>query len=135
MNGEQPDRNALIRTAFRLEWLTVGWMSIEAVVAIGSGAAANSLSLTAFDSVIELISGGVLIWRLTVELRRGQAFPEAAERLASRIGGGLLLRSRSTSPSRGWGASGRVSVANSRRRCRSPETALLHFCAAAPRRH
>ena len=84
---------ALIREAFRLEWLTIGWMSIEAVVAIGSGLMAGSLVLTAFgvDSLIELTSAGVLIWRLTVELRRGQAFSENAERLASRIAGGLLF--------------------------------------------
>jgi divalent metal cation (Fe/Co/Zn/Cd) transporter len=87
------EREALIREAFRLEWLTIGWMSIEAVVAIGSGVTAGSLVLTAFglDSLIELASAGVLIWRLTVELRRGQAFSENAERLASRIAGGLLF--------------------------------------------
>lgn len=33
----------------------------------------------------------MLIWRLTVELRRGQAFAESAERIASRIAGGLLF--------------------------------------------
>jgi divalent metal cation (Fe/Co/Zn/Cd) transporter len=33
----------------------------------------------------------VLIWRLTVELRHGQAFSERAERTASRIGGALLV--------------------------------------------
>ncbi len=40
-------------------------MVIEALVAIGSGVIAGSLTLTAFglDSVIELISAGVLIWR------------------------------------------------------------------------
>jgi hypothetical protein len=48
-------------------------MSVEAVVAIGSGVMAGSLVLTAFglDSLIELGSAGVLIWRLTVELRGG----------------------------------------------------------------
>jgi divalent metal cation (Fe/Co/Zn/Cd) transporter len=87
------DRIALIRDAFRLEWLTIGWMSIEAVVALISGAAAGSLVLIAFglDSVVELISAGVLMWRLSVELRHGQAFSEDAERLASRIGGVLLF--------------------------------------------
>jgi divalent metal cation (Fe/Co/Zn/Cd) transporter len=86
-------REALIREAFKLEWLTIGWMSVEAVVAIGSGLMAGSLVLTAFglDSLIELASAGVLIWRLTVELRRGQAFSENAERSASRIAGGLLF--------------------------------------------
>jgi divalent metal cation (Fe/Co/Zn/Cd) transporter len=38
-----------------------------------------------------LASAGVLIWRLTVELRRGRSFAEAAERTASRIGGALLF--------------------------------------------
>jgi len=87
------DRTSLIQYAFRLEWLTIGWMSIEAVVALISGVAAGSLVLIAFglDSIIELISAGVLMWRLSVELRHGQAFSEDAERLASRIGGVLLF--------------------------------------------
>jgi len=87
------DRTALIRQAFRLEYITLAWMMIEAVVAIGSGVAADSLTLTAFgiDSLIELASATVLVWRLTVELRHGQAFAEAAERTASRIGGALLF--------------------------------------------
>ncbi len=68
-------------------------MTVEGAVAIASGLAAHSLTLIAFgiDSVIELCSAGVLIWRLTVELRHGQAFSESAERTASRIGGGLLF--------------------------------------------
>ncbi|HKN26727.1 MAG TPA: cation transporter [Roseiarcus sp.] len=68
-------------------------MAIEAMVALASGMAAGSVALLAFglDSVIELISAGLLVWRLSVELRRGQAFSESAERMASRIGGGLLF--------------------------------------------
>ena len=68
-------------------------MVVEAVVAIWSGVQAASVSLLAFgiDSLIELASADVLIWRLTVELRRGQVFAENAERTASRIAGGLLL--------------------------------------------
>jgi hypothetical protein len=88
-----PERGALIRQAFRLEWLTIAWMVIEGVVAIGAGLTAGSLTLMAFglDSVIELASAGVLIWRLTVELHHGQVFSERAERTASRIGGVLLF--------------------------------------------
>jgi len=87
------ERGTLIREAFRLEWFTVAWMSVEAVIAIASGIAARSISLTAFgiDSLIELVSAGVLIRRLSVELKHGRAFSEAAERTASRIAGGLLL--------------------------------------------
>jgi divalent metal cation (Fe/Co/Zn/Cd) transporter len=87
------ERQALIRQAFRLEWLTIGWMTIEAIVAIGAGLMAGSLVLTAFglDSVIELASAGVLIWRLTAELQHGERFSEETERTASRIAGALLL--------------------------------------------
>jgi divalent metal cation (Fe/Co/Zn/Cd) transporter len=87
------DRIALIRTAFQLEWLTIGWMTIEAVVALAAGVGAGSLVLVAFglDSVIELVSAGVLMWRLSTELRHGQAFSETAERIASRVGGALLM--------------------------------------------
>jgi hypothetical protein len=68
-------------------------MTTEALVARVAGIGAGSLVLVAFglDSVIELISAGVLMWRLSTELRHGQAFSEAAERLASRIGGVLLF--------------------------------------------
>jgi divalent metal cation (Fe/Co/Zn/Cd) transporter len=87
------DRLPLIREAFRLEWLTIGWMTVEALVAIAAGVTAGSLVLIAFglDSVIELASAGVLMWRLSIELRHGQKFSERAERTASRIGGALLL--------------------------------------------
>jgi len=83
----------LIGEAFRLEWLTIGWMTIEAVVSISAGILAGSLVVLAFglDSLIELASAGVLMWRLSVELRHGQRFSERAEHVASRIGGALLF--------------------------------------------
>ena len=79
--------------SLRLEWLTIGWMAIEAIVATAAGVASGSLVLVAFglDSVVELISAGVVIWRLSVELRGGHAFSENAERIASQIGGALLI--------------------------------------------
>src|SRR6202048_5160096 len=87
------ERAALIREAFSREWFTMAWMTVEAVVAVASGIAANSISLTAFgiDSLIELASAGVLIWRLSVEFKHGRAVSEAAEHTASRIAGGLLF--------------------------------------------
>ncbi|MBV8574295.1 MAG: cation transporter [Acetobacteraceae bacterium] len=68
-------------------------MVVEGAVAIWAGTQAGSVSLLAFgiDSLMELASAGMLIWRLTVELRRGQEFGEDAERIASRIAGGLLF--------------------------------------------
>jgi divalent metal cation (Fe/Co/Zn/Cd) transporter len=86
-------RAELVRRAFWAEYATIAWMLVEAVVAIWSGMQAASVCLLAFgiDSLIELASAGVLIWRLVVELRRGQVFAENAEHVASRIAGGLLF--------------------------------------------
>jgi divalent metal cation (Fe/Co/Zn/Cd) transporter len=88
-----PKRAKLVREAFRLEWLTISWMILEAAIAIGAGVAAHSLLLIAFgiDSFIELFSASVLIWRLYVELRRGRSLSEKAERQAGRFAGGLLF--------------------------------------------
>ena len=68
-------------------------MVIETAVAIGAGFAARSITLLAFgiDSVIELTSAAVLIWRLSIELQHGQSFGESAERVARRIGAALLF--------------------------------------------
>lgn len=68
-------------------------MTVEAVVSISAGIFAGSLVVLAFglDSLIELASAGVLMWRLSVELHHGQRFSGRAERMASRIGGGLLF--------------------------------------------
>lgn len=77
-------REQLLRRALRLEYLTVGWNVIEAVVAIGAGLAANSVALVGFgvDSVVESASGAVLIWRLKAE--RGAKDKPAIERLDRR---------------------------------------------------
>ena len=85
-------RLASVRRAFVLEILTAGWMVIEAAVAIGSGIAAHSFSLIAFgaDSIVELLSAILLLWRLDTELRRGETFPEETERRAARLGAALL---------------------------------------------
>ena len=87
------ERSVLIRRAIRLEWVTAIWMTIEAIVAVGSGIRAGSLSLIAFgaDSFIELASAGVLLWRLRIELQLGGRFSEEIERRASKIAGALLL--------------------------------------------
>jgi divalent metal cation (Fe/Co/Zn/Cd) transporter len=88
-----PQRQRLIGQAFWLEWVTIGWMAVEATVAVASGIAARSITLIAFglDSVIELASAGVLIWRLSTELKFGREVSEGAERIARRIAGGLLF--------------------------------------------
>ncbi len=84
-----------LQMALRLEGLSLGWMVVEAAVSIGAGVAAGSLLLTAFgaDSVIELISAGVLYRRLRWEVRSvaaDAAEVEAMEQKASRAAGRLL---------------------------------------------
>src|SRR5690348_2148406 len=93
MLSQEAKRDALVRQAFWLEWATVGWMIVEAAIAMMAGLAARSLTLIAFglDSVIELASAGVLLWRLTIELRRGREFPESVEKRARRIAALLLF--------------------------------------------
>lgn len=63
-----------IRRGVRLEVITVCWLAVEVVLSFTAGLLARSLLLTAFgiDSVIELISGAVLLWRLTVEADGGE---------------------------------------------------------------
>lgn len=58
-----------VRAGIQIEVVTITWMVVEAVVAIGAGVLSRSVLLTAFgiDSIIELVSGGVLLWRLLVE--------------------------------------------------------------------
>jgi hypothetical protein len=93
-------RAAVVRRAFVLGWLTVGWMVIEATVALRSGVAAHSLTLSAFgiDSIIELASAGVLLWRLRRELSYGRGMSEHAEHIATRIGGGSMGGSTGHTP-------------------------------------
>lgn len=83
-----------LRRGIRLEVFTVAWMALEAALAIGAGIAARSVLLTAFgaDSLIELLSGATLLWRLTVESHAGdEGRVDAVERQATRISAALLV--------------------------------------------
>jgi divalent metal cation (Fe/Co/Zn/Cd) transporter len=77
-----------VRYGVRLEVFTVLWMTVEAIVSIGAGILAGSLLLTAFgiNSIIELVSGGILLWRLAVEARGGDTERvEGSERRAAMV--------------------------------------------------
>jgi len=56
----------LLRSALRLQYTTVAWNTIEAVITIGLGIAAGSLALIGFgtDSLIEIFTSLVVIWHL-----------------------------------------------------------------------
>lgn len=83
-----------VKKGVNIEFVSIVWMVIEATVAIGSGITAHSLSLVAFgaDSIIELIAGGVLLWRLTIEARGASlARVKRAEQASSWVVGIALL--------------------------------------------
>ena len=88
-------RKGDLRAGVRIEIVTVVWMTVEALIAIVAGILARSVLLIAFgfDSVIELVSGGALLWRLATEARgRSLARVERAENRAAWITGiGLVL--------------------------------------------
>lgn len=69
--------HAGLRKALRLEFFTIGWNMLEAVVAIGAGAVAGSIVLIGFgfDSSIESFSAAVVVWQL-----RGAQTEERARR-------------------------------------------------------
>ncbi len=58
------------RRGRQLEYFTLGWNILEAVVAVGAGWLAGSVALMGFgiDSVIESLSGATLLWRLQAEV-------------------------------------------------------------------
>jgi divalent metal cation (Fe/Co/Zn/Cd) transporter len=77
-----------------LERITVVCMVAEAALALGAGIAALSVLLTAFgfDSVVELLSGLVLLRRLSVEAQGAEIeHVERLEKKTARISGVLLV--------------------------------------------
>jgi divalent metal cation (Fe/Co/Zn/Cd) transporter len=60
------DRPELLRQGRKLEYFTIGWNMLEAAIAIGAGWLAGSIALVGFgiDSLIESLSGSILLWRL-----------------------------------------------------------------------
>ncbi len=83
-----------LRQALLLTYITLVWMTVEGAASLLLGWTSHSLLLEAFgiDSVVELFSAGVLLWRLRVEAtgRADEATIEHAERRASRLVGYTL---------------------------------------------
>ena len=85
------DRQGVAQRGKRLEYFTIGWNTLEGLVAVLAGALAGSISLMGFgiDSFIEVTSGTVLLWRMSVDadaLKR-----ERNEMLSLRIVGVCFL--------------------------------------------
>jgi divalent metal cation (Fe/Co/Zn/Cd) transporter len=63
------ERTALIHRGRKLEYFTIAWNAVEGLLAIIMGVVAGSISLVGFglDSFIEVTSGSVLLWRMSVD--------------------------------------------------------------------
>jgi divalent metal cation (Fe/Co/Zn/Cd) transporter len=84
-------RAAAIHRGLSLEYFTVAWNLLEAAVALASGALAGSIALISFgmDSLIEVSSGGILLWRLHAD--QDEQRRERVERKALKLVGSSLL--------------------------------------------
>jgi cation diffusion facilitator family transporter len=80
----------LYKKALFLEYFTVGYNLLEAFVAILFGSLANSIALIGFglDSIVESLSGMVLVWRL---LKHGKISPEQEEKIERRAQGFVAI--------------------------------------------
>lgn len=78
------ERTEYLRQGRKLEYFTIGWNMVEAGVAIGAGWFAGSIALVGFgvDSLIESLSGLVLLWRLF-----SPAHDESREKIALKLVG------------------------------------------------
>jgi divalent metal cation (Fe/Co/Zn/Cd) transporter len=85
------ERTAVVRHGRRLEYFTIAWNAVEGLVAVVVGAIAGSISLVGFgiDSFIEVTSGSVLLWRMSVDAEVQRR--ELNERRALRIVGVCFL--------------------------------------------
>ena len=73
----------LRQRALHLSYFTIGYNLVECLLALLAGAWAGSIALVGFglDSLVESLSGGVMIWRFS---RHGSLSPEAEARLERR---------------------------------------------------
>jgi divalent metal cation (Fe/Co/Zn/Cd) transporter len=85
------NRGELTRRGQRLEYFTIAWNILEGLAALISGLLAGSIALIGFglDSLIEVISGAALLWRLHYDADERQR--AAAERIALRIVGSCFI--------------------------------------------
>lgn len=64
------DRAVIARRGRNLEYFTIAWATLEATIALVTAIKSNSLSLAGFgfDSLIEVVSGAALLWRMSHEM-------------------------------------------------------------------
>jgi divalent metal cation (Fe/Co/Zn/Cd) transporter len=93
--GETPvlrtNRRALVHRGLRLNYLTIGYNAVEALVSLGAGWMAGSVALVGFgiDSLIEVTASGAAQWRLRADI--DPARRASVERVTARIIGWSFL--------------------------------------------
>lgn len=85
------ERAALVRRGLRLNYATIAYNTLEAIVSIVAGLLAGSVALVGFglDSVIEVTASGAAQWRLRSDWHKERR--ERAERISRRIIGASFL--------------------------------------------
>ncbi len=85
------NRPALIKKGRYLEYFTIGYNTLEGVIALAAGLMAGSIALVGFgfDSLIEVTSGTALLWRLHSDADESRR--ERVEATTLRIVGALFL--------------------------------------------
>ena len=73
-HSPDPRHARLLRRAFRLEYITIVWNTLEGIVAIAAGLSASSVALVAFglDSSVEVFASLVVVWELRGSDRSGE---------------------------------------------------------------
>ena len=81
------NRTELIKRGRYLEYFTIGYNSLEGLIAVVAGLIAGSIALVGFgfDSLIEVTSGAVLLWRLHADVDEERR--ERVEAISLRIVG------------------------------------------------
>lgn len=85
------DRATLLRRGFLLNYLTIGYNVVEAIVSVAAGVVSGSVALVSFgvDSGIEVSSSLAAHWRLRADTHADRR--ERVERLAHRVIGWCFM--------------------------------------------
>ena len=91
VSRESGRRADLVRRGRYLEYFTIAYNSLEGLIAVLAGLVAGSIALVGFgfDSLIEVTSGSVLLWRLHADV--DEARRERVEAISLRIVGASFV--------------------------------------------
>ena len=89
------NRADLVRRGRYLEYFTISYNSLKGLIAVAAGLLAGSIALVGFgfDSLIEVTSGAVLLWRLHADLDEERRERDKRQRGLSAYKGGKSVKS------------------------------------------